>query len=142
MAAMSNYLETALINHIFRTSSFTQPAVIAVALCTAAPDDTSTGATITEVANSNDYSRVSVGRGDSVWAATSGTDGTTSNSAAITFTAASGSWGTVTHVAIVDSASWGAGNVLFYGQLSVPKTITSGDVFQFNINQLSVQIDN
>lgn len=150
MAHMSNYLENKLIDHLFRSTSFTAPTTLAVALCTAAPDDTSTGATITEVANSGAYARTALAAGISNWAntqasgtgASSGTGGTTSNSSTITFPTATGSWGTVTHIAIVDSTTHGGGNVLFWGALSVSKTVTSGDTFSFNAGDLTVQIDN
>jgi hypothetical protein len=150
MASMSNYLENKLIDHLFRSTSFSAPTTLAVALCTAAPDDTSTGATITEVANSGSYARTQLDAGTSNWAntqasgtgASSGTGGTTSNSSTITFPTASGSWGTVTHIAIVDSATHGAGNVLFWGALSVSKTVSSGDIFTVAANQLTVQADN
>ena len=141
MGAMSNYLEGQIVQHIFRTSSYTKPTVLAMALCTATPTDASTGATITEVANSGSYARVTLNPSNSNWADTSGTDATTSNSSAITFTQATGSWGTVTAVAICDSATWGAGNMLFYGALSASKTVGSGDTFTFAIGDLSVVID-
>lgn len=142
MANMSNYLEGQLIGHLFRDLTFSKPSTLAIALCTASPNDASTGGTITEVANSNNYSRVELAPDDDNWAAISGNNGTTSNSSAITFPTASGSWGTVTSVAILDSATHGAGNVLFYGDLSVSKSITSGDTFSFSIGALTVQIDN
>ena len=43
MSAMSDYLENALINHIFRNTDFTRPANIYVALFTAAPNDAGGG---------------------------------------------------------------------------------------------------
>lgn len=142
MANMSNYLEGQLIGHLFRDLTFSKPSTLAIALCTASPNDASTGGTITEVANSNNYSRVELAPDDDNWAAISGNNGTTSNSSAITFPTASGSWGTVTSVAILDSATHGAGNVLFYGDLTVSKSITSGDTFSFSIGALTIQIDN
>lgn len=140
MAAMSDYLENELIKHIFRTGSFTKPTVLAVALCTAATTDSQTGATITEVPNSNNYSRQTLNPLDANWAATSGTDGATSNLSAITFPTASGSWGTITHIAIVDSATHGAGNVLFHGALTVSKSVTSGDTLSFQIGDLDITL--
>ena len=141
MASMSNYLEAALLNHIFRSSSFTAPTTIAIALCTSAPDDTDTTLVGKEVTGTS-YARVTVGPSSGTWDVP-GTNGTTQNTAAITFPAAgSGGWGTITHVAICNNATAGAGNVLFWGQLTIPKTVTEGDIFQFNIGQLAVQIDN
>jgi hypothetical protein len=143
MTAMSDYLENNLVNHLFRTSTFAKPTTIAIALCTSAPTDASTGATITEVTNANGYARVDVGApNNTLWAAST-TNGTTSNSNAITFPTASGDWNAaVTHVAICDSATYGAGNLLFWGALSSNKTVTNGDVFQFAAGQLSIQLDN
>lgn len=150
MAAMSNFLENALVDHIFRDTAFTKPSTIAIALCTAAPTDASTGATITEVSNSGSYARQNLAASTSNWAntqasgtgASSGTSGTTSNSSAITFPTATGDWGAITHVAILDSTTYGAGNVLFWGALSATKTVTSGDTFQFSAASLQIQVDN
>jgi hypothetical protein len=142
MAAMSNYLEGEVINLIFRTATYTKPATVAIALCTAAPTDASTGATIPEVANSFGYSRVAFGPADANWSAPIAGDGTTQNVTAITFPQASGgNWGTITYVAIVDSTTYGAGNMLFFGVLTTPKTIDDMDIFAFAINQLDIQVD-
>jgi len=141
MAAMSDYLEIELIKHIFRTGTFSKPSVLAIALCTAAPSDSSTGATITEVSATNTgYARVSANPADGTWAETSGTNGVTSNSSAITFSAATGDWGTITHVAILDSTTVGAGNVLFHGALSTSKTVTTGDIFSFQAGNLQITL--
>ena len=142
MAAMSDYLEGQLINHIFRTSSYTKPSTLAIALLTSSANDGMTGATIPEVANSNNYSRQTLNPADANWDAPVGNNGTTANASAITFATASGSWGTVSAVAIVDSATYGAGNLLFYGDLTVSKSVTSGDTFSFDVGDLTVQIDN
>jgi hypothetical protein len=134
---MSDYLEGEVIKHIFRTGSFTKPTVLAVALCTAATSDSQTGATITEVPNSGSYARATLNPLDANWTAP-GAGGLTDNAAEIAFTAATGSWGTVTHIAICDSATWGAGNVLLHGALTVSKTVNSGDTFKFAIGALDV----
>ena len=138
MSQMSDYLEGQIRAHIFRTASFTKPTVLAIALCTAAPTDASTGATITEVANANGYARQTLNPLDANWTAASSTDGLTDNASAITFPVATGAWGTVTHVAICDSATWGAGNMFLYGTLAVSKVVGSGDTFKFNIGDLDI----
>lgn len=143
MAAMSDYLESTIIQHIFRSATWTKPTTLAIALCSAAPSDTDTGAlTSKEIGNSGAYARVTLNPGTANWADVTTNNGTTSNSSAITFTAASADWGTVTHVAIVDSATYGSGNMLFYGALTASKIVGNGDTFQFAVNQLTVQIDN
>lgn len=135
---MSDFLEGEVIKHIFRTGSFTKPTVLAIALCTAAPVDADTGAlTGKEVANAGAYARQTLNPLDANWTAP-GVGGLTDNASAITFPAATANWGTVTHVAITDSATFGAGNLLLYGTLDVSKVVNNGDTFKFNIGDLNV----
>jgi len=149
MASMSNYLENKLIDHIFRSTPYNKPTVIAIALCTAAPDDASTGATIPEVANSGSYARQILYPGDINWSssqgdnlgASSGSSGITTNSTVVTFPMATGDWGTISHIAILDEATYGAGNVLFWGDLTPNRIVSKGSTFQFAVNQIIVRID-
>ena len=66
-----------------------------------------------------------------------GVGGLIDNVAEIAFTTATAGWGTVTDVAIVDTAS-GAGNILYYGALTASKVVNSGDTFKFNAGDLDV----
>lgn len=138
MSAMSDYLEVEIRKHIFRTGSFTKPTTLRVALCTAATTDAQTGSTITEVTNANNYSRTGPDPLDANWSAPDATGGLTDNVAAITFPTASGSWGTVSHIAIVDNATHASGNSLLHGALTASKAVGSGDVLQFNAGALDV----
>jgi hypothetical protein len=124
MSALSDYLEVELIKHVFRTGSFTKPTVLAVALFTATPSDAGGG---TEVAGGLGYARVDRPPLDANWDAVggAGTDGHTSNTAAITFGAPTSNWGQVTHFAIFDNTT--GGNLLFWGALTTPKTVNNGD---------------
>jgi len=147
MAAMSNYLENKLLDHVFRGVTYTPPSTIYIALFTATPDDTGGG---TEVSG-NAYARVALNPSTTNWAATngattttnpsSGTSGTTSNNSAITFpTATPSNWGTVVAVGIFDAST--SGNLLFWGPLSASQVVNAGSTFSFAISQLGVQIDN
>ena len=49
MAALSDYLESGLLSHIFRNTALTRPSVIAIALTSGVPIDTDTGSTIPEL---------------------------------------------------------------------------------------------
>jgi hypothetical protein len=138
MSAMSNYLEGEIIKHIFRTGSFTKPTTLGIALVTTAVVDSDTGSTIAEVTNANAYARQTLNPLDANWSAPSGGNGATDNVTAITFPQATGNWGTVVGVAILDSATHGAGNVLLYGTLAVSKSINSGDTFSFAIGDLDI----
>lgn len=132
----SNYLENQVLTHIFRTGSWTKPTSIYIALCTAAPTSVSTGSTIVEPVG-NAYARVALNPGNSNWNDPS--TGTTSNISVITFPEATGSWGTITHVAIVDSAT--NGNLLFFGSLGSSQAVSSGDSPGFDTTTLTITLD-
>lgn len=82
------------------------------------------------------YARKAVTRNIAGWLAPSG--GITKNTAIAQFVECSGGTGaTITHVAIVTTAS-GAGSVLYAGQLSAPRTIATGIQPQFAAEALVV----
>ena len=130
----SDYLENEILDHVLKTGSWSRPANIYLALCDADPTDAGTGASISEPADG--YARVDC-TGDFGTVASARA---IANDAAITFAEASGSWGTITHWAIVDSAS-GAGNMLAYGALSPNKAIGSGDNAEVAIGDLDISAD-
>ncbi len=127
MAEMSTYLENALINATLRNTSYTSPAAVYVGLYTSDPTDANTG---TEVSGGS-YTRTAVTMG-------SPTDGVSTNSAAVEFPQASGSWGTVGWIGILDASS--SGNLLYHTALDTSKTISSGDIFKIAIGGLSVTL--
>jgi len=129
MAALSDYAENLLMNWMMTTDSVTRPTAWYVALYTAAPSDSGGG---TEVSG-NGYSRQALTVGTA-----SGTGGTTSNTSNITFTAAGGNWGTITHIGIHDASS--GGNLLWHGAMSASKTIADGDTLQFNTGNIDLTI--
>ena len=127
MSEMSNYLENALINATLRNTTYTSPATVYLGLYTSDPGEGNTG---TEVSGTS-YARQSITFG-------APSDGVSTNSAAIEFPQAGGSWGTVTHVGILDASS--SGNLLYYTALDASKTISTGDVFRIAIGSLSVTL--
>jgi len=127
MAEMSNYLENALINATLRNTSYTSPATVYVGLYTSDPTDANSG---TEVSGGS-YARTSVTFG-------APSNGVSTNSAAVEFPQASGSWGTVTHIGILDAST--SGNLLYHTALDTSKTIASGDVFKISTGNLSVTL--
>lgn len=124
--SFSNYLEIELLDQIVGKTDYTMPTAY-VALCTADPTDAGTGAAMNEVADANAYARVSTAGAD--WNAAAA--GSISNANDISFTEATGAWGTVTHFAIVDNTTHGAGNVLVHGSLAASKAVASGDTVKF-----------
>lgn len=143
MAEMSDYLEDSLVTHIFRTSSWSKPTVLALALLTTAADDDDTGtfstSTGVEVPNANAYTRIARNPADANWAAS--VDGMTENVAAITFVQATGSWGTVVALAIVDDATFDSGNMLFHSTVGTSRTIDNGDTAELAATALTITFD-
>lgn len=142
MSEMSDYLEDELIKHIFRTGSFTKPTVIAMALLTTAAVDGDTGVftagTGVEVTNAGAYVRQARNPLDANWSAPSAGNGQTQNVAAITFPQATASWGTVLAMAIVDSATHNAGNMLLHSTVDTSRTIDSGDTAEFAATSITI----
>lgn len=144
--ALTDYAENKLIDQVFRAQTALAPVTLYVGLVTSSSADTGCG---TEVSGGS-YARVAVTSSLANWAGTqsagstvasSGTGGTTSNNAAITFPAPTGNWGTVTGFCIYDAST--SGNPLVYAALTASKNINSGDSAPaFAIGALTVTIDN
>lgn len=145
-AAMSNYLENKLIDAFLRGQAFTMPATTYYALATTSGSDAACGTEVT----GGSYARVAVTSSLANWAGTqsagstsasSGTGGTTSNNAAVTFPAPTANWGSVVEFCVFDAST--SGNLLFRTALTVPKTINNGDAApSFAIGAATFQIDN
>ena len=127
MAALSDFSEKLLLDWLMTNGTATRPTAWYVALYTAAPNDAGGG---TEVSGSG-YARQAV----TFDAATSGA-GTTSNSIAVSFTAAGGDWGTISHIGIFDAVS--AGNLLWHGSLTASRTVNDGDSLLFSIGNIDL----
>ena len=136
--SLSNYSENELLDHLLGkgTRNFTSPATLAVALFSAqtGTESATDEPTFTEFANSNGYARKAVTFGTAAL-------GSASNSADVTFDTATGNQGTVVAIGVFDSASYGGGNLLFYGDLTVSKTIQNGDTFEIKSGNLTVTFD-
>lgn len=132
MANMTNFLEAALRNHLFRGVAYTAPATLYVALFTSAPSDTGGG---TEVSGGA-YARVGVAASTANWSAVSATDGLCDNLNTLTFPTATANWGTVTHAALFDAAT--GGNMLVWMPLDTPTTVNSGLAATLPPGQLAV----
>ena len=118
-------------DHIFGKGSYTSPTIYA-GLSTADPTDTGSG--LAEPSG-NGYARVQTSACD--WNAAS--NGTLDNSSDITFTQATGNWGTITHFALFDAAT--AGNMLAHGALNQPKSISESDTARFEAGDLNISLD-
>ena len=129
MAEMSDYLENAMLNLTLNGTAFTAISTPYVSLHTADPTDAGTGAEV----SGGSYARQSAS-----FATASGTSGSVSTDADITFPTATADWGTITHIGIWDSAS--GGYLLYHTALDTSKTITSGDIFKILSGNLTVTL--
>lgn len=127
MSEASTFLEQALFNHVLRATGYSSPTPrLALYTSTATTGELEAGTQTNEIPNSNAYARQAVTFG-------APTDGSGSNSSAVTFPVATPSgWGTIRFGAVVDSATHNGGNVLVYTQLDADVVIGAGNQFQFN----------
>ena len=130
MAQMSDYLETAVMNHVFRNINFTTPGIVHVALYSSDPTDADVGTEL-ETGTSPAYARVAI---DGVIGAP--TDGVSTNSSEILFTAATGDWVGVTHIGIRSEAT--GGNLLAHQALAGTVSVLSGNNFRIPIDNLTL----
>ena len=119
MVGLSSKGETAVLTPLTTTCY--------VSLHTADPGDTGTS----EVSG-NAYARV----GPVAFANAGNNPTVSSNSAILTFAAATGAWGTITHFGTWDAAT--AGNFRGSGALTTPKAVNSGDTARFVAGALTI----
>lgn len=124
----TNFLETALLNHVLRATPYSAPATVYVALFTAAPGETGGG---TEVSGGA-YARQSV-------TFTAPSPDSVSNTADVTFPTATANWGTIVAFAIMDAPT--GGNMLYFANLTASRTVLTNDQFRFPTGQLIVTED-
>jgi hypothetical protein len=128
--SFTNHAEDLVLDWLLTTNSATRPTSWYVGLFTDNPSDAGSG---TEISGNN-YTRKAVTfsvSGDSPTLAT--------NTTAIEFDTASGSWGTITHIGIFDAST--SGNMLAHADLTASKTIGTGDVFRIPAGDLDITLD-
>lgn len=135
MAMINDYLRNKIVDWILRAQAYSPVATHYVGLMTT--NATHAVASGTEVTGGS-YARVAITASMTAtgWAGTqsagstsassgSGASAVTSNNGTITFPAPTANWGVVTGWTIWDAST--TGNMLFFGPLSVSKTINNGD---------------
>jgi hypothetical protein len=144
--AFSDNVENKLIDAILRGQTVTFPTTLYVGLSTTACTDSSFGTEVT----GNNYSRASVAasltnfsgtQSSGSTVASTGSGGVSSNNNSVPFPTPSGSWGTVTHWFIADSAAGtAASNLWVCAALTQSKVINGGDTVSFASGALSVTV--
>lgn len=120
MGSFGNYAENKILELLVGKTAFSTPTAY-IAASTADPTDDASG--IAEPSG-NGYARVSTAGGD--WNSASG--GSITNANAISFPESSGSWGTITHLAIYDAAT--NGNMIAHGALDSSQAIATGEILR------------
>ena len=151
MAALSDYLESGLLNHVFRNQSFPKPSSIAIALTSGIPQDSDTGATIPELpsginGSGTGYARILLDRtdvsGNDYWSFStsdfSACSGLIKNAANRVFNTALLDWGWISGIAITDNGNHGSGNLLMHSTLDNPRVIYTGDSPVFDAETLQI----
>lgn len=128
MAEFSNYLENKILDHVLRNTSYTSPTTVYVGLYTSNPGEGNTG---TEVSGGS-YAR-------QVLSVTTASGGVVTSSADVTFPQATSSWGTISHIGLLDALT--SGNLLMYTALTTSKAIESGDVLKIASGSLTASVD-
>ena len=127
MAELSDYLENKLLDHVLRGTSYTSPTTVYVGLYTSDPGDDNSGTECTGGA----YARQEL-------AVTTASGGIVTSSADVTFPQATDSWGTISHIGLLDSLT--SGNLLMHTPLATSKAIDTGDIFKIASGSLTAQL--
>ncbi len=138
MAHISDYLEEALLNHVFRNVPLTSPATVYVAIFSdvATQAELEAGTLTNEITGYAEANRPAVPFGAPTQV---GGKATISNSAAVEFTNMPAV--TVAFVAIMDSAAKGGGNVLYGFPMTENKIVNSGDTFRLPAGEIDLDLD-
>jgi hypothetical protein len=128
MAELSNYLENQLLDHVLRNTSYTSPTTVYVGLYTSDPADDNSGSEV----SGGSYAR-------QILSVTTATGGIVTSSADVTFPQATASWGTISHIGLLDALS--SGNLLMHTALTTSKAIDSGDVLKISTGSLTASLD-
>lgn len=133
--SLSNTTEAAALDAFLRGTdpSYRAGATQYLALFTADPTET---ASLASEATFTGYARVALTKATS-W---TGTASPYTNTNLIQFTTCSGGSNTITHFAVVDTAS-GAVNMMISGALSSSLAVSSGIQVQFSAGALSISAD-
>jgi hypothetical protein len=141
MAGKSTYLARAILNHVFRTTSYSKPSNVYISLHSADPTDANTTATELTIGTGG-YARATVAVADAQWTApaSSGTDELITNANTISFGTASATWNSgnpITHFGIYDAST--SGNLMYSGALGTSRTVLSGDPVSVAAGALSIR---
>lgn len=125
----SIYLANKLNDHVLRGVAYVQPTTVAIGLFTSSTGlNENTSGTWTE-ASGGSYARLTID--GTILTFSASADKLSSNEQDWEFVKATAAWGIITHAAVLDSATAGLGNVLYWGGLTLARDIQIDDIFRF-----------
>ena len=141
MGALSNYLESGILNHIFRGTKLTDWTTLYVGLVSSYNASSLEAGTLSAEITNASYARQPVPVNASVWSQpyASGNATAIHNASGITFPVSDGDTGNVAGVIICNSLS--AGDILFHGPLTNTRNVTDQSQFVFPSGSLKVTFD-
>ena len=140
MGALSNYLESGILNHIFRGTRLTNWDILYVGLVSSYSASALEGGVTAEITNAS-YKRQPAPVKDTVWSVpyASGNATAIHNASGITFPVSDGDTGNVAGVIICTAES--GGDLLFHGPLTNTRNVTDQSQFTFPSGSLKVTFD-
>ena len=139
MPGFSDYTENGVLNQIFNGTPFVVPGRYLALFTSATGLEENTIAQADEVsAVGTGYARVNIPANGGF---TTALTGTLSNAQEFDFPIALADWSTISHAAIVDVATAGAGNIICWGPLVNPRIIYTGDSIRVPEGAFSVTLD-
>lgn len=126
-----NYLKQKVLDHVLGGADYARAATVYIALFISSPSSSGGG---TEVSGGG-YARQAVTNDATNWPGAT-TGGVKNNGTIIDFGTATANWGTVTAGAIYDAST--GGNLLYFGPLTVSKTINTDDGFKIPANGITL----
>jgi hypothetical protein len=133
--AFSNYTEDKIVDIFLRGDSYNGGTVYLALFTAVSSGETPSVTEVNPAGTWTDYARQSA-----AWTAIDSGTGETKNDGTITFPANDGASDiTVTHIGVYDALT--SGNLLFYAELTTPKTLAQGDVLSFASNSIVFTIN-
>lgn len=136
---MATYMANKILDLILKDTAWSLPTsdTVWLALFTTSANETELQAgTLTNEVTGGSYARLEINDVAKTFNAAS--SGATENSADWEFIEATGSWGTVGYLAVMDTVT--GGNVLFAGALDTTKAVASGEIFRLKSGDLDISL--
>ena len=131
----TTYFLNCVSGNVFNTkTSPALPSVYYIGLSTTTPSIDGSG--VTEPITGTGYERVQLS------SLSEPNAGVVTNNDIINFPESTADWGTVTHFVIYDSETVGEGNLLMFGELSVPRSVETATIVTIKEGYLKLSVQN